>query len=215
MTRDRLDYTKHCFQQLETHAGTDYDHFVLDQASTDGTDLWLAEWKGANRHAVCVGQNMGISRGLNFLLDYIGTRYDVIVKFDNDCEPTSDGILRDVAQAAHDTGAIVSPVIHGLRNPVPTLSYRQLDGWPLRLTPMVGGIFMAVPYALYRTGFRYDETGPTWGGDDTGICAWHHGRGGLTGYLTTHQAWHYKTTDGQHDDLPAYFERRVLEGGPS
>lgn len=161
--------------------------------------------------------NVGIAAALNQILHE--TRYyppyDVVVKFDPDCEPLTDGILRDVAQAAHDTGAIVSPIIHGLDNQQPSIRYQMINGWPLRITGMVGGIFMAIPAQLFRDGFRYDETGPVWGGDDTGISAWHRARGGLTGYLTTHEANHYRTTQGQHKDYPAYFKRRVSEGGPA
>lgn len=140
--------------------------------------------------------------------------YDVIARFDNDCEPLTEGCLRDTAQAALDTGMIVSPHIGGLNHPVQTIRYEQVNGWPLRITHHLGGIFLTAAATLYQT-FRYDETNPLWGGDDVEICAWHRANGSEVGYLTTHRANHYLTTTGQQNDQPDYFARRVAEGGPA
>ena len=43
LCRDRLAYTQHCFETLRDNAGCDFDHFVLDQGSMDGTDEWLEQ----------------------------------------------------------------------------------------------------------------------------------------------------------------------------
>ena len=48
LTRDRLEYTQHCFETLRQNAGCDYDHYVLDQGSEDGTRVALAE-RGVRR----------------------------------------------------------------------------------------------------------------------------------------------------------------------
>ena len=41
LTRDRLDYTKHCFGRLIELAGCDFDWYITDQGSNDGTVDWL------------------------------------------------------------------------------------------------------------------------------------------------------------------------------
>lgn len=219
LTRDRLEYTKHCFQRLEELAGCGYDHYVFDQGSTDGTEKWLVEWSNdgrLGRRYVCMhGENIGINRALNRLLNGVlaptHPSYDVVVKFDNDCEPLTNNILADVAETAHLSGAILAPTILGLNNPMPTIS----QNGRVRVTPMVGGIFMAVPAQVYQDGFRFNEANPLWGGDDSQICQWHRARGGQCGYLLDHQANHYKTTRGQWADIPHYFARTLAEGKPA
>lgn len=209
-TRDRLEYTKHCFRTLHENAGCDFDHYVFDQGSQDGTFEWLLLGEG-DRALHIHPENVGISRAMNELVAMAEKEegYDVFVKFDNDCELLTPNTVCDLAELAVEWDAILSPRIYGLRNPPPTISrFDEIDE-----TPMVGGIFMAIPAHVFKT-FRYSEDNPVWGGDDVQICQWHRSQGGITGYVRGYDANHYKTTDGQHDDFPAYFERRVLEGGP-
>jgi GT2 family glycosyltransferase len=61
LTRDRLEYTKHCFETLRVNAGCDYDHFVLDQGSGDGTAEWLI--RQDDLEVVPLAENVGICRG--------------------------------------------------------------------------------------------------------------------------------------------------------
>lgn len=206
LTRDRLAYTKHCFQTLAENAGCDYDHYVLDQGSEDGTQEWLL----AQQHldVTLLEENIGICRALNHLLDTIGDDYDAVVKFDNDCELLTPNTLRDVCEASLRLDAILSPHIHGLRNTPPTLA--TISG--VSVTPGIGGIFMAAPATVFTTdGYRHNERNPLWGGDDHDLSAWFGRRGGLVGYLDGYHANHYLTTDGQHNDNPGYFARKANE----
>jgi len=123
LTRDRLDYTKHCFAKLREFAGCDYDHWILDNASSDGTPEWIEnEYEPAHRGSVFYtlrDDNVGISVGMNMLLsavDLMGV-YDVVIKLDNDCELTQENTVRDVAQLTLEGGALLSPRIMGLQNP--------------------------------------------------------------------------------------------------
>jgi hypothetical protein len=210
LTRDRLPYTQHCFETLHEMAGCDFDHYVLDQGSTDGTAEWLREqpWQPA----VFLPENIGINRGLNLILDTIELDdYDVVVKFDNDCELMTPNTLRDVCQIAYDKDMILSPRIHGLRNPVLTI-----ERWgDIDITPIVGGIFMAVPAWVFQDGFRHNPLVGLWGSDDSDLCRWWHAGGRKCGYVRGYDANHYLTTDGQHADIPHYFARTLAEGKPS
>jgi glycosyltransferase involved in cell wall biosynthesis len=201
LTRDRLPYTQHCFATLKENAGCDYDHIVLDQGSTDGTAEWLDEQWDLSVSAMLLQENVGINRGLNLLLDSINLDdYDVVVKFDNDCELLTPNTLATVCGLALEHDIVLSPRIHGLRNPV--WSFGEWHG--IDLTPIVGGIFMATPASVYQEGFRYREDVGLWGTDDSDLCR-HVGR---CGYVRGYDANHYLTTDGQHADT-------LAEGKPS
>jgi len=215
LTRDRLDYTRHCFASLMEHAGCDFDWYVLDNGSKDGTVQWLRE-RLPYACVVALQENVGICRGLNFMLDNYcdAAQYDVVVRFDNDCEVVDRGTLQRVATLAYQSQAIVSPRVRGLRNPPPTIEERELDGEVFDETTILGGIFMAIPARLLSAdGYRFDEQQPLWAGDEL-ITTWHRARGGRCGYMRDVEVNHYETTDGQHRQYPWYFERRVLEGGP-
>ncbi len=207
ITRDRLDYTKHCFGTLLENAGCDFDWWITDNGSTDGTVDWLL----ANTDATVTAynDNAGISPALNAMLDDIveAADYDVIVKVDNDCELLTPNTLHDVAELALEHDAILSPWIRGLRTtPQP---FESIDGVISR-TPVVGGIFTAVPGWVFRNGYRHPIL-PTLDGEDFNLCQWFQADGGFCGYVDGYEANHYETTDGQHARYPDYFARRAAE----
>jgi hypothetical protein len=141
--------------------------------------------------------------------------YDVVVKFDNDCELRQPNTLRDVCALTVEGGALLSPRILGLRNPPVMLRAARIGAETILEVAQIGGIFLAAPAWVYADGYRFDEDAPAWGTDDVSLCAWWRGQGGTVGYVKRLEAWHYETTDGQHDTFPSYFDRRVLEGGPA
>jgi glycosyltransferase involved in cell wall biosynthesis len=211
LTRNRLEYTKHCFDSLAKYAGCPFDHYVLDQGSTDGTLEWLAEQPVSRTAAL--PENIGISRGMNLLLEWIEDEgYDVIVKFDNDCELTQPNTLRDVCALALEGNALLSPRILGLNNPPRVTRELRIGAETIQDIPQIGGIFLAAPAWVY-TAFRYNDNAPPWGGDDVEICAWfRREHGGTCGYVKRLEAWHYETTSGQHARYPDYFARTLVEG---
>jgi GT2 family glycosyltransferase len=214
LTRDRLDYTKHCFATLRANAGCEFDHYVLDQGSEDGTADWLRAEFSVERIRVAQLEptNIGISRGLNALLDISRAcgEYDVIVKVDNDCEIVTQRTLRDVAAAALSLDALLSPRIHGLRFPPATLSQASDGQVTIDVTSRIGGIFIAFP-ARFFNGWRCPTNVPVYDGDDD-LMARASKLGMLTGYIQGYDAFHYETTDGQHARYPEYFERKRSEG---
>lgn len=212
LTRDRLDYTRHCFATLHANAGIDFDHYVLDQASTDGTAEWLQsdEFEGA---AVAVDENLGVCRGLNLLLDEVvpAEEYDVIVRFDNDCEVLQPGTLSTVALIAHEYDCILAPHVQGLQNKPATIGRVLAGDLMISETGILGGIFMAIPARLFTEhGFRYDESNHPHTGDEE-IVPWWRARGGVCGYLDGFAVNHYETTVGQRSRHPAYWERKDRE----
>lgn len=215
LTRDRLDYTKHCFAKLRENAGIPFDHYILDQGSKDGTQEWLFEHAGDFKHVELLGENVGISRALNILLGAaVDHDYDIYVKFDNDCELVTPGTLKEAAEYVawaeeEGTDLIVSPHIQGLNEPPP---YDD-DGEGLGFVGQLGGIFMAIPGWVFQE-FRYDEQGnPKWGMDDVQLSQWFRNQGGRLAYLLDYPANHYQTTEGQKQTYPEYWERKKGEMG--
>jgi len=214
LTRDRLDYTKHCFACLRENAGHPYDHYILDQGSTDGTQEWLrneydADWIDLRP------DNIGISKGLNDLLDAAGPHYDYYLKFDNDCEVTHPDTLKTTLAVAEGGDWMLSPRVLGLRSPPPHDDPILVNGHKVGALPQIGGIFLLIPGRVIRAGFRYDETNPSWGMDDVQICHWFREQGGHVGYLLDVTVNHYETTDGQWERYPDYFAQKIREGLPA
>jgi GT2 family glycosyltransferase len=208
LTRDRLAYSKRCFDTLHARAGIGFDHFVLDQGSTDGTDEWLeTEYKPYGR--IAMTHNVGISRGMNMLLDLVHTHppYDVIVKVDNDCELITEGALKDCARfVIEHPDWLISPRIEGLVYPPGTLEVIDFPEGRVLKKGQIGGIFLAANADLYQS-FTYDESNPTWGMDDVQISK----HAPNVGYLDDHVANHYETTLGQQTTYPDYWARKVTE----
>lgn len=210
LTRDRLPYTEHCFRTLRHLAGVPYHHYIVDQGSVDGTVRWLDTYKwwfaDVDKHP----ENLGISRAMNTVVDRICWDYDVIVKFDNDCELTQYNTLRDVCQLALEGDAILSPRILGLIRPPAAQGEFTIGRETVIDIPQIGGIFMAVPAWIYQQGFRYDEANNL---DDVQLCWWYRGNNGRCGYVSRLEAWHYETTAGQYQRFPDYYWRQSAEYG--
>ncbi len=214
-TRDRLDYTRHCFATLEDNTRTSYDHFVLDQASEDDTWTWLWDWAKEDFSVRVIkrsDENIGICRGANQLLEIVDPEnYDVVVRFDNDCEVTQPGTLKACAELAMDYGTIVAPRVLGLQNPPATIRTVKVGHQYLDETAILGGIFMAIPAFLFTDhGFRWNENTPLGTGDES-IVPWWRAHGGICGYLQGYTVNHYETTVGQHERYPDYFARTERE----
>lgn len=206
LTRDRLEYTKHCFGTLLANAGCEFDWWITDQGSQDGTVDWLL----ANTDATITAynENAGICPALNAMIDdaLAAADYDVIVKVDNDCELLTPNTLRDVCELTLDGHALLSPHILGLRHPpMPIGNHRGVS-----VTQVIGGIFLACPASVFKRGYRH-PINATRDGDDWMLCRWFQAQGGLVGYVDGYQANHYETTDGQHARYPEYFLRRQQE----
>jgi glycosyltransferase involved in cell wall biosynthesis len=191
---------------LRQFAGCDFDHYVLDNGSLDGTQDWLRN-EYAPKHVEIVNGNIGVCRGINRLLEK-AKGYDWYVKFDNDCELTVENTLRDSLQSDE---WILSPQIHGLLGPVAVQEETFVGQLRVGRTNLLGGIFMAVPGWVFNNGYRHNEQNPIWGMDDDNIVKWFHEQGGKVGYMLDYPAWHYETTDGQKMRYPAYFERKYAE----
>ncbi len=220
LTRDRLDYTKRAFESLRQRAGHPFDHYVFDNGSTDETAHWLLLEYAARHRGVYADlnrKNIGIARGANVCLaTVLASNYDLIVKFDNDCEVVSDNILSqfvEIYQSMPRFGVrfILSPHVGGIdhqpKRARDTMRARRRIG----LTSIVGGLFHVVPADVYRAMGRYPEDLPRGGGCDKHICSWFKREGGEVGYVEGLHVNHMDTTAGQAAKHPEYFDRKRAE----
>ena len=216
LTRDRLEYTKKCFASLKKNAGIDYDHYVLDNGSQDGTAEWLYEQqKKGNIHTIFPQPgNIGISEGFNTMLDYLDEKYDLIVRFDNDCEVVTPNTLRDIAGIYYNhpemAQVVLSPRVEGLNFPPQRYAKAKIDGFELGFTHIVGGIFQVIAGPIF-TQFRFDEKLPKAYGQDQQFASWFQSKGGKFAYVEDLVVNHFETTNGQTERYPEYFERKYKE----
>lgn len=214
LTYDRLDYTKKCFESLYKTAGYDFDHYIVDNGSTDGTVEWLNQLSGPDKIVFLNPSNKGISAASNQALTAMGDRYDIIVKVDNDCLFLTDGWLAKMVEIwKANRMFIMSPYVQGLRdNPggAPRHGWGEVKGEQLGLTKHVGGICVFADARAYKD-FRWDEDSFLHGMQDVEFSQHALSQGFQPAYLENFFVEHYEGTAGQEKRYPEYFERRRLE----
>lgn len=220
MTRDRLEYTKRSFTALKLRAGRQYDHYVLDNGSKDGTASWLQENATEFKWLKLESENTGISKGSNTCIEAIrnsGENYDIIIKMDNDCEVLSDNILVEVENImTGDTlpfgsNYILSPVVTGINNPPAVDHVKKVAGYRVGMTAIVGGLFMITSAKTLYSFPGFDPTLPKAKGQDDQFCHWFKINGGEVGYIEALSVYHIDGTDGQCAKFPEYFTRKWEE----
>lgn len=130
LTYNNLDYTKQCLQSLEAH--TDYDDveiIVVDNASSDGSPAYLAEWAQADSRRTFIAneQNLGFSAGNNVGLRI--ARGDYLVVLNNDTYVTPGWIrtLRNQLRR-HPRAGLAGPVTNNIGNEAKIeISYATMD----------------------------------------------------------------------------------------
>lgn len=218
LTRDRLDYTKRSFRGLHLAGGHDFDHFVVDNGSQDGTVEWLRERQDVMlKELLLLEENVGISRASNLALDMISrsaVSYDLIMKFDNDCIILDKGMLQvmvDIfARKPGNRRYLLSPRVVGINRQPQRRTFVRHNGVKLGWVGQVGGLCHVTTGDLYQS-FRYDERLPLAWGQDENFCTWARENGTQVGYVEDTLVEHCDTTNGQVERYPEYFERKWKE----
>lgn len=221
LTHDRLEYTKVCFESLYKTAGYDFDHYVIDNGSTDGTTeylLGLALKEKSNRmvNFQMNTENVGISKGSNQALDMMKNNkdYDIIVKVDNDCLFLTDGWLKRMVELWKSNNNIAfSCYVQGLRdNPggAPRYHRGMVKGEYIGMTRHLGGICHFVDAKAYKD-FRWNENDFLHGQQDLEFSQYLNNHGYAMAYLENYFLEHYKGTEEQEKEFPEYFQRRKIE----
>jgi GT2 family glycosyltransferase len=219
LCRDRVDYTKACFTSLQTKAGIDFHHLIIDNGSTDATVEWLQN-EYCKKYTNCVlvtsPVNVGISKASNIALDILcSANYDLICKCDNDCFIQSENILEQISEIYENLKQfhpkfVLSPKVEGIVNQPTRGAYTMLSRRRIGLTAIVGGLFHCVPTDVYRQ-YRYPEHLPLAHGQDDDFCNWVIKNGGQIGYIEGLVVEHYEGTHNQALRYPEYFKRKHEE----
>jgi len=219
LTYDRLEYTKKSFKSLEETAGYTFDHYVVDNGSTDGTQEWLMEQykKKRIKQLMLNPKNVGISKASNQALEMIKHHvgYECVVKWDNDCIGLTKGWLAKMVDIWKSNRRIaLSCYVQGLvDNPggAVRVGYGTLKGELVGVTKHLGGICHFVDIHAYDD-FQWDEHSFLHGIQDMEMSQHLLFHGWSQGYLENYYVSHGpKGTVAQKKDYGEYFERRVHE----
>lgn len=214
-TRDRLAYTKDCCKALYEKAELEYEHYVIDNGSTDGTQQWLFDNNNLTS-VLCLAENIGISKALNKMKTLI-PQCDYVLKFDNDCMPVTQGFLKQLIdthkllEKQTEKRWVLSPKVTGLiRQPTRFFGMTLPTGERIGETDTLGGICRLVPYNIFMQ-FDANEKLPKVYGCDGQFNEWCQYHTIRMGYCEQIEVEHYKTTEGQRCEYPDYYQRQLKE----
>ena len=90
VTYNRLELLRQCVEALRTQTSS-CDILIVDNASTDGTDQWLASQP--DLHYRNTGSNLGGAGGFNFGMRWaVEAGYDYVWVMDDDTLPQPDAL---------------------------------------------------------------------------------------------------------------------------
>jgi len=215
LTYDRLEETKVGFESLQRTAGYPFDHYIVDNGSSDDTVEWIKanypfKWLMPNE------ENKGISIASNQALDEIAHHdYDIIMKVDNDCVFLSDGWLKRMVDIwKRNNITALSCYVQGLKdNPggAERIGHGFIDGEYIGITNHLGGICHFVDASAYKN-FRWNEDSFYHGIQDVELSRYLASNGFQMAYLENYFCNHgVDGTEGQMNRFKDYFERRKLE----
>lgn len=220
LAMDRLEYTKKMYKSIDELSGYEFDWFVLDQNSKDGTDEWIKSltrdkgehWRGKLVYKL-YKKNTGIAKGWNNAIELIKKTgdYDIVIKVDNDAQLMTEGWLKDMVEIfERNRTLILSPSVEGLDGlPGGVLRQRQGDSpyvtindRVLGIVPNLGGIVFATPIEL----FNEWTFNPSFDGNkDYLLSQYASAMGYSMFYMEEYRVAHIDGTKGQHEKFPEYF----------
>jgi glycosyltransferase involved in cell wall biosynthesis len=168
-------------KQLKETAGVEYDHFILDNGSTDGTVEWFKSLKKRPWKVLsCVPKNLGLWCGIQHIIDMTHNfkGYDYVIKIDNDMEFLEKDWLKNLIKVYEKADFdILSPFVEGVcdgKGGVDREDHKHipnvLDGKVVTVgyVPHVGGACLLSTPDLYYTELPMDGFMAT--GWDTWFC---------------------------------------------
>jgi len=211
LTKDRLEFTKKTFESLRRTAGYEFDHYVVDQGSKDGTVKYLEE--NDFRKVIFNDKNMGIPYASNQAIEEIKKgNYDLVCKVDNDVLFKTNGWLKAMVKIYETFRHIaLSPYPEGLIQNAGGVfrdSYLYMAGEFLGLVMHIGGMVSCVPIEVYDK-FKWPRVAFLHGGNDVLLSSWLNRNDYILAYLENHRAEHMES--GGKNKYPEYFKQRDRE----
>jgi len=218
LTRERLDYTQRTFAEIKGTAGIEFDHFVLDNGSRDGTPEWLEKNKDLFKKVILSPDNKGLWGGINIILKETNffEGYNYVLKLDNDVEFITDCWLRRLALMSAEMGnkVVLSPYVDGLGSGLggaPRYSHELIAGNKISYSHHVGGICLFTSQDAYKASGYFPGCLGKAQGWDVFFCGRAKNMGYKIAYLEDVKIKHMDTTVEQEKIRPDYYNRKVLE----
>lgn len=211
ITWNRLDYTKRTFSDLHEKAGVSFDHYIVDNGSTDGTQEWLRKQfaNGVFRGLILNSENRGVVGAVNQIWHTLEL-YDYILRLDNDCEIITDDILvRMIKVIKAGEKLIINPVIKGLVNPLTPVSYTTIAGERVSKLNGTGGIFRLMSNAAFKLTGRDEYEVPIHYKYDNYVNKVTKKAGFTHCRLEDCFIKHMDTSQGQAENKPEYIKQAV------
>lgn len=212
LTLNRLGYTKQMFKSLHETVSYPFDHYVVDNGSTDGTKKYLKglEKKGWIKQIIFNKENRGIPCASNQALDVMDpTRYTYVMKVDNDALFKTRGWLEAMLEVYKRNQMLcLSPYIEGLAGMpggTPRLVYGTMAGEFLGMVEHLGGIVTIAPSRIFWD-WRWPSSAFMQGGNDVLFCSYAQKLGYQLAYLENYKCEHNEGTIGQEERYPGYFK---------
>ena len=207
ITRNRLDMTRKSFKALRNWSGVEFDHFVFDNGSEDGTPEWLYEQQKKGRLAWvdARGVNYGQNIAANYLLDEM-VGYDFIMRWDNDAMPRTRRFLKKLLRAAQQANepVILSPKITMLKHEPPVLDLFRTGEFELEVVSILGGICRLHPAEFFE-GWRFNKYGALGFGEANEVADRCTDLGMGMARVSGVEVEHTNGEDGQAKMWPEYF----------
>jgi glycosyltransferase involved in cell wall biosynthesis len=208
LTMNRLDYTKKMWESLNKATRYNFDWYVVDNGSEDGTIGWLKETLGDDRFIV-FKENQGITKASNRAVDEIMKgNYQIVIKVDNDCEFTTFGWLETLVDLWKRNHLLyMTPYPEGLvHNPggAPRVGYSFIGPYFVEVSYHLSGLCAAVWSKAYEK-FRWTDKF-LHGNQDREASIAFSKQGFMPMYLPQQRVMHQETTEGQYKRYPEYFK---------
>jgi hypothetical protein len=165
VTYNRLNYTRRIFDELGKTVSIPYDHYIVDNASTDGNEEFLRSKSKELKKIVFNSENKGIAIAQNQALKMIGENYDYIIKVDPDIQFVTKNWIDElikISMECHDR-IILSPFMDFCEKEdltkklgIERYSYKNMAGHKVGLTTHVGGMVRFAHSKIYQD-YRWDE----------------------------------------------------------
>jgi len=196
---NRLFYTKYCFHSLYNNAGMEFDHYVVDNGSTDGTDEWLYRNRKMFKKLYRNDKNLGIRDGfLCALNDIENDGHEWFITTPNDLEILTDNIIVHMNKFWNHTKGkyLFGPKVFGIAAQIPIIETKKLHGYNISIIGPTGGGYCAYPIKIFK---EYINSVEMWRA--TGMCKYAENNGIKNVYLNDLHITHFDTNIVDHEKL--------------
>lgn len=192
---NRFLYTKHCLNSLFSNAGMQFDHYIIDNGSTDETEEWLAANKHFFKRIIRNETNLGIGNAMVQivkLMEKEGHKWCIIGP--NDADILSQDFVKMMLQFWKLSGGkyLFAPSFTGIGHKPRVRKNFEISHIKVQSIGTSGCVYVAHSVSLLK---EFLEFAGLWRARD--FCNFAAAKGMENLYLTDVSAKHFETTANQ------------------